>query len=663
MNGFKISKDGDEYIGNDIDGFMKITNKKKFEQICFVLDLSGSMMGDGISGLQNWYNRDVNKLHKYIGFASDALIINNINDIRPRGWTMPEEGFKLLIKQCTRRSVNIIFITDGDFDNNNIDWQFFADAYDEINLTYVGFCGDYVDNMKNMEKYIGKFTYTYIETLEKFKETYDELIGLVSLNPEYLSPESVKEIDHVEYKFNVDEEFKLKCINSINTIMDANILKKNIKDLEKFLMDHIKDFIYPDMARNYISGVVIYAANTEELLIANTVKNKLSILSKLGRNSLSKTIIENAKYVKCDYDYKLLPKMTNNINDEKFEDIVVENGFAYTKSYYNKLKQQLLEKKISISDHHILVNIDNYNYRKRNKAIVSTKAKFSKPFSLNVNNNIYTIPPFKFCIGSITLDKPHINDIINFSDMMFDGKNNIFLNDGDNVYKKVFSHLDHHKQKIIKATYFMPAYNKERKRNKDLPNVNAAIILWLHKNLGKDIIMLDPGTYYNHVKGRLRATNFTSVINYIKHNYDYNIKRSENGFSYVSYQHSDLGVNNDIIKAINSVIVNDKEGSPDIPVADIKLTEPKYVDNRINKNCYNNFENSVTQLLASYVDINLMAQLNYHTGFKEMIIVLGPFAAYAQYTMAALIGFDLLDCSTMCIYYRNTYTPAKLSLL
>ena len=658
MTYYKVLYKKDYYIGNNIDGFMKITNNKQFGQIWFVLDLSGSMIGDGVEGIRYWYNRDVNKIHKYIGFDNNSWMINNINDIKTdRGSTHPEKGFELLIKTHKKKQANIIFITDGEFSScYNIDWQFFADAYDEINLTYVGFCGDNVNNMKNMENYIGKFTYTYIKTLKKFKETYDELVELVTYNPEYLV--NIKGENKEEIKLDIDTVFKIKCTKLINTEVDIKKIKISLKHLSEFFSENTNRFIDINKAREYMISINIYSDNIKELLDVNNEKNKLSILSKLGRNGLSKTkITRNLEFSK--YNHNILP--TRIVKEDVIKNnnnVITEHGIIYTKKYFNNMCDEMKNNNISIEQNNENILKNNLKYKKRNKKFTSNSIESSHPYNLCINGKTYKIPVFTFDLGIGFLDKlPDVNNTFNFNHILFNGEVSIFEEKGDNIYDKVFKCLDNNKKDIVHNKYFVSVYNLSKSNGSDLPNVDAAILLWLYRNIKNDIIMINGEEYHNYTdegNNKIRTINYTTVINYIKNNYDYNIPLGNNGFSYVSYQHSYRQLAEPDIKILNDCIKKNV-GDPDIPVVNVKLTEPKYFDGPFNINSVIHFRKSISQLLASYVDINLMTQLHYHKKFKNIVLVFGPTSVYAQYTIAALIGYGLINNIIVCKFSKKKY--------
>ena len=298
MKGYKIEQNGAEYIGNNVDGFMKISDTLKQNKTYFVLDASGSMgWNNGINVLLSWIKKDIDNKHAYILFGSDAKVytareaIDQLNDTM-LGCTNPENGFMKLIEIAKEDEVDVIFLTDGKFSSNfNIDWSFLVDSFKKINLTYVGYKNDKMDNTTNMRKYL-EFTYTFVKNANTAIEYYDTLMSYIKMNPDYI----VKyEKEMVEYKMNLNEHFGLLCTKIVNTINDPIKVGLEIQKLQKMYNDNKQKFKNKSQIREYIKNIVEYRKDIIMKLSQDKDKGLLEIKSKLGRNNIYKLKINQRK--------------------------------------------------------------------------------------------------------------------------------------------------------------------------------------------------------------------------------------------------------------------------------------------------------------------------------------------------------------------------------
>jgi hypothetical protein len=223
---------------------------------------------------------------------------------------------------------------------------------------------------------------------------------------------------------------------------------------------------------------------------------------------------------------------------------------------------------------------------------------------------------------------------------------------------------------ICNINYFLAAINKSKKGGKrDLPNVNAAVVLWLLRHHERDVIFMDPLDFINNPllatsSTPVKLSNLSVVVRWIKKNIKYDVPINSNadrktGEIFVNYQRGQGTPSTKDRKAILDYIQDS-----DASILNIKLTPGKYNYSGSNygapKMCYKEFNNSVAQVVNQFTDFNEYLQFKNKRSMKCMYLVMDEFSGYAMYTIAALVGFGFDKITSVLCYFRGNYTSFNL---
>jgi hypothetical protein len=302
----------------------------------------------------------------------------------------------------------------------------------------------------------------------------------------------------------------------------------------------------------------------------------------------------------------------------------------------------------------------------------------AKGHQLYVRGRSKNIPGKLVCTGQYTVPANQVtfSRILNLSDFFFPmGKGNLFENIYENrstttIFDRVNNFMLRNIDKIKESDYFISAINKSKKSGKkDLPNVNAAVIMWLLRHHEKDVIFMDPIDFLKDPflatsSTPLKAINFSVVVRWIEKNIKYDLpvapRHSNTGSVFVNYQRGQ-GVpteneKRNIIRYIQR---------PSAAFVHVKLTPGKYdysgKNSGIPKMCYSEFEDSVAQLVNQFTDLNEYIRFNGDTSLKRMYLVMDEFSGYSMFTIAALVGLGFDKFTTVLTYHRGSYSSFDLT--
>ena len=121
-----------------------------------------------------------------------------------------------------------------------------------------------------------------------------------------------------------------------------------------------------------------------------------------------------------------------------------------------------------------------------------------RAYNLHVGDQTQVIKGNVICTGKYEMSVSDINfkSILNLTEFLFpDDGENIWHSDESNIRERVFKFMDERKDRLRDIKYFTIAINKSKKNyyaaKIDLPNVNAALLLWLLKYFDRDVESLD----------------------------------------------------------------------------------------------------------------------------------------------------------------------------
>ena len=387
-------------------------------------------------------------------------------------------------------------------------------------------------------------------------------------------------------------------------------------------------------------------------------------------------------------DMTNMTNMTNMININNFNNMTNMNNIAISLS--------IIETSVSICDEIIKrLKIRIEELESENKTLRETIPVFenkehkeidefekyskikAKGHTLNIRGHSANIPGQLICTGHYTIPANQVtfSRILNLSDYFFpNGKSNLFDNCYGNQYTTIFDRVNNFILEnfidIKESICFISAINKSKKvGKKDLPNVNAAVIMWLLKNHEKDVIFIDPIDFLKDPflatsSTPLKAINFSVFVRWIKKNIKYDIpispRHSNSGLVFVNYQRGQ-GKPTTIEK--NKIIQYIK--NPSAHFVNIHLTPGKYdysgKNDGIPKMCYDEFEDSVSQLVNQFTDFKEYLQFTDNTLVNRMYLVMDEFSGYSMFTIAALVGLGFDKFTTVLTYHNGSYSSFDLT--
>lgn len=301
----------------------------------------------------------------------------------------------------------------------------------------------------------------------------------------------------------------------------------------------------------------------------------------------------------------------------------------------------------------------------------------AKGHHLYVGGRSANIPGQLVCTGQYTVPANQVtfSRILNLSDFFFPmGKGNLFENTYGNrsttIFDRVNNFMLRNIDKIKESDYFIAAINKSKKSGKkDLPNVNAAVIMWLLRHHEKDVIFMDPIDFLKDPflatsSTPLKAINFSVVVRWIEKNIKYDLpvapRHSNTGAVFVNYQRGQGVPTEDEKRNIIRYIQR-----PSAAFVHVKLTPGKYdysgKNSGMPKMCYSGFEASVAQLVNQFTDFNEYLRFKGDTSLKRMYLVMDEFSGYSMFTIAALIGLGFDNFTTVLTYHQGSYSSFDLT--
>lgn len=295
--------------------------------------------------------------------------------------------------------------------------------------------------------------------------------------------------------------------------------------------------------------------------------------------------------------------------------------------------------------------------------------------TLTVCGKRASIPGQLICTGqySIPANKHRFDRTLNLTDFFFPKNTAGLFSDrygsrSTNILDRVKNFMMKHRDVIDETDYFIAAINKKGGK-RDLPNVNAAVVLWLLRYHMRDVIFMDPLDFINNpmlaiTTTPVSLTNLSVVVRWIKKKLAYDIpidKHSDRnvGETFVNYQR---GSGSPAFREKQAILdyIRDQDAS----FLNIKLTPGNYdykgKNAGVPKLCYKEFNNSVAQLVNQFTDFNEYLNFKNKTTVKRMYLVLDEFSGYSMYTIAALVGFGFDSITSVLCYFRDDYTSFNL---
>jgi len=317
--------------------------------------------------------------------------------------------------------------------------------------------------------------------------------------------------------------------------------------------------------------------------------------------------------------------------------------------------------------------------REKNKISAVDFDKFSKikgnGHILTVNGKSSNIEGRIVCTGQYTVPANSIDfrKVLNLTDFFFpDNGKNLFSeaygNSSTNISDRVQLFLNKHIDIVKNSDYFIAAVNKTKSEKRDLPNVNAIVLLWLLQHHHRDVEFMDP---INFLKDPLLSTstrpinitNMSVVVLWIKQNlrYDVKIDPNDDGIVTVRYQRGTGVPSSREVKTITEFLGNQK-----LRFHHVMLTPGKYDwDGKsygVPRMCYKEFEKSIAHLVNQFTDFNQYLHLSEEKSIKQIYLVMDEFSGYSMFTIAALVGFGFDKITSVLCYFRGNYTSFKLEV-
>jgi len=297
--------------------------------------------------------------------------------------------------------------------------------------------------------------------------------------------------------------------------------------------------------------------------------------------------------------------------------------------------------------------------------------------TLTVYGQRASIPGQLVCTGQYTVPANTVkfDRVLNLADFFFPSNGqhiftNKYGNRSTNIFDRVQNFMVKHIDVVRETDYFIAAINKNKKGGKtDLPNVNAAVVLWLLRHHERDVIFMDP---LDFIKNPMLATtttpvklsNLSVVVRWIdqKIKYDVPIDSNadrKNGEIFVNYQRG-----RGVPSSRERQAILDYVGDNNASILHIKLTPGKYDYNGstygVPKLCYSEFNSSVAQVVNQFTDFNEYLRFKNKTSMKRMYLVMDEFSGYSMYTIAALVGFGFDKITSVLCYFRGDYSSFNL---
>jgi len=301
----------------------------------------------------------------------------------------------------------------------------------------------------------------------------------------------------------------------------------------------------------------------------------------------------------------------------------------------------------------------------------------AKGHVLTIRGQSANIPGQLVCTGQFTVPAKKIDfkKVLNLSEFFFpESGSHIFSKKygsrETNIYERVQAFIMEQYDTVRNADYFIVAINLTKKNGKrDIPNVNAAVLLWLLRYHGRDVIFMDPVDFLKDPflatkSTPIKMTNFSVVVRWIEQNIKYDVPMDNMGDiktseEFVNYQRGQ-GVPNPREK--NAIIRYLK--NPNVTFLNIKLAPGKYdYKGKLSgmpKLCYKEFGESVAQIVNQFTDFNEYLQFKDKESVRRMYLVMDEFSGYSMFTIAALKGFGFDKITTVLCYCKGKYTSFNL---